>query len=140
MTWSMPRPALQLVAVLIGAAALGAFSLGVITADAPARLPGERGAGAGDQGQAIEAQEATPLDQERIEGPPPPPELTPEEKAKQEEARKAREEAARLKAEADAAAAPNGQASSDPLGDVLQKAQPRAAPQPAQPPPDEPLF
>ncbi|MGA0605901.1 hypothetical protein ACO2Q0_07860 [Phenylobacterium sp. VNQ135] len=139
MTWTMPRPVLQLVAVLIGAAALGAFAIGVFTADAPARLPGERRE-AGDYGQALEAQEAVPLAQERIEGPPPPPELTPEEKARQEAEKKAREEEARLKAEAAAQGTPQPGAPAvpgDQIGDVLEKARPA---QPTQPPPEEPLF
>lgn len=134
MNWSMPRPVLQLVAALIGVAAVGAFAVGILTADAPARLPGERPAEG--YGQAIEAQEAAPLTDERIEGPPPP-ELTPEEKARLEEERKAREEAARLKAEAEAAApAPPPPAPRDSIGDLLQ----RPAPAPAPPPVDEPLF
>lgn len=134
MTWSMPRPVLQIVAAVIGVAALGSFAVGIITADAPARLPGERTPQAG---QAIQAIEAVPLAQERIEGPPPPPELTPEEKARLEEEKKAKAEAeAAAKAEAEKAAqapAPVTQPPPDRIGEVLDKAQPP-------PPPEEPVF
>lgn len=134
MTWSMPRPVLQIVAAVIGLAALGSFAVGIITADAPARLPGERTPQAG---QAIQAIEAVPLAQERIEGPPPPPELTPEEKARLEEEKKAKAEAeAAAKAEAEKAAqapAPVTQPPPDRIGEVLDKAQPP-------PPPEEPVF
>ncbi|WP_309091794.1 hypothetical protein [Phenylobacterium sp.] len=136
MNWTMPRPVLQIVAAVIGVAAVGSFSIGILTADAPAKLPGERQTGG--YGQAIEAQEATPLAQERIEGPPPPPELTPEEKAKQEAEKKAKEDAARAKAEADAAANGLPQLApppSDQIGAVLEKARPAPPP-----PPEEPLF
>lgn len=136
MNWSMPRPVLQIVAAIIGVAAVGSFSIGILSADAPARLPGERNADG--SGAAVEAVEATPLAQERIEGPPPPPELTPEEKAKLEADKKAREDAARAKAEADAAAAalPIAPPPQDQIGAVLEKARP--APPPPQP--EEPLF
>jgi hypothetical protein len=135
MNWSMPRPVLQIVAAVIGVAALGSFSIGILTADAPAKLPGERRADG--YGQAIEATEATPLAQERIEGPPPPPELTPEEKAKLEAEQKAKEEAARAKAAADAAALPTlTPPPQDQIGAVLEKARPAPPP----PPPEEPLF
>lgn len=136
MNWSMPRPVLQIVAGLIGVAALGSFTAGILSADAPARLPGERTA---EAGAVIEAAEATPLAQERIEGPPPPPEKTPEEKAREEAERKAREEAARAKAEAEAAAQAQPAAPAAPqdrIGEVLEKARPA----PQTPPPEEPLF
>lgn len=137
MNWSMPRPVLQVVALAIGVAAVGAFSIGILTADAPARLPGERNPGG--YGEAVEAVDATPLAQERIEGPPPPPELTPEEKARLEAEKKAREDAARARAEADAAAnglPPIAAPPPDQIGAVLEKARPAPPP----PPPEEPLF
>src|SRR5689334_18409383 len=83
MEWTMRRPVLNWVAGIIAALSLGSFVLGVATADAPARLPGERQTG--PAGDVQEAQEAAPLGTERIEGPPPPPELTEEQKAKLEE-------------------------------------------------------
>lgn len=135
MNWSMPRPVLQIVAAVIGVAAVGSFSIGILSADAPARLPGERNPDG--SGAAVEAVEATPLAQERIEGPPPPPELTPEEKARLEAEKKAREDAARAKAEAEAAAAlPIAPPPQDQIGAVLEKARPAPPP----PPPEEPLF
>jgi hypothetical protein len=83
MQWSMPHRVLQAVAGLIVLVALSAFTLGVVNAPQRGRMPGERAPG--DTGASpIQATEATPLSQERIEGPPPPVELTPEEKAKQE--------------------------------------------------------
>lgn len=142
MNWSMPRPVLQLVATLIVAASLGAFAVGVFTADAPARLPGE--AAPGKAGVVLEAQEAAPLTLERIEGTPPPPELTEEEKAKLEAERKAKEEAeAQARAEAEAAAVtpvekgpqvPLLQTPPDAIGEVLEKAPPPP------PPKEEPVF
>ena len=92
MQWSMPPRVLQVVAGLIGLSALGAFTLGVINAPSRGRLPGERSDGA--SGSLIQATEATPLSQERIEGPPEPAPLTPEEQAKLEEAKAAKAEAA----------------------------------------------
>ena len=92
MQWSMPRPVLQVVAVLLGLIALGALSLGIASAPSRGRLPGE-GLPDTAAGAAIQATEATPLGDERIEGPPPPKPLTEEEKAKLEEEKKAKEEA-----------------------------------------------
>lgn len=137
MNWSMPRPVLQIVAAVIGVAAVGSFTIGIVSADAPAKLPGERNPGG--YGEAIEAVDATPLAQERIEGPPPPPELTPEEKAKLEAEQKAKEEAARARAAADAAATGLPAIAPPPpdqIGAVLEKARPAPPP----PPPEEPLF
>lgn len=94
MTWSMPRPVLQAVASLIAAACLGAFALGVFTAPSRGRLPGE--GPVGKSAAVLEAQDAKPLIDERIEGAPTEEELTPEEKAKLEEEKKARAEAAAL--------------------------------------------
>jgi hypothetical protein len=85
----MPHRVLQAVAGLIVLVALSAFTLGVVNAPQRGRMPGERSAG--DAGALpIQAAEATPLSQERIEGPPPTVELTPEEKAKQEADKEAR--------------------------------------------------
>jgi hypothetical protein len=132
MNWSMPRPVLQLVAVAIGAVAVGAFTLGVVNAPSRGRLPGERADGKG--GAAIEAVEATPLSQERIEGPPPPPEPTPEELAKLEA-----EKLAKAEAEAAARAAaqpvqvpvipPAAEPAPDRVGDLLQTPPPAARPE-----------
>ncbi len=138
MNWTMPRPVLKLVATVIVVASLGAFALAAMTAPPRGRLPGERqGGGAG--GEAIQAQDATPLTDERIEGPPPPVELTPEEKAKLEADKKAKAEAAALaKAEADKGA---------PAGPEAVVVPPPEAPpaklEPAPPPPpkvEEPPF
>ena len=133
MNWTMPRPVLQGVAALLAAAALGAFTLGVLTAPSRGRLPGERLDGV--TGQPIEAQEATPLVDERIQGAAPPVALTEEEKAKLEAEKAAKAEAAALaKAEADkgapagppptAIAAPPPPA--DKIGEALEKAPPPA--------------
>ena len=138
MQWSMPHRVLQVVAGLIGLAAVSSFALGVINAPQRGRLPGER---AGEQGAAvIQATEATPLSQERIEGPPPPPELTPEEKARLEAEKQAKEEAdaaARLAAASPSAAppptlpVPPPAAPADQVGDLLDS---------VTPPPEEPIF
>lgn len=71
MIWTMPRPVLTWVAGLLGAAALGSFVMGIINApERGGRLPGERAAGQPAGGVAvINATEATPLSQERIEAP-----------------------------------------------------------------------
>ncbi|MCR5878143.1 hypothetical protein [Phenylobacterium sp. J367] len=128
--WSMPRPLLQVVAGALVAVAVGSFSLGVATAPSRGRLPGERSDGAS---QAVQAVEATPLSQERIEGPPPPPEPTPEELAKLEADKKAREEAeaARIAAEQALASAPPPVVAPAPapdrVGDILQNPPPPPA-------------
>jgi hypothetical protein len=141
MTWSMPRSVLKVVAGFIALTAVGSFAMGIITAPQRGRLPGER-ASLGGAGTPIQATEATPLSQERIEGPPPAPELTPEEKAQLEADRKAKAEAdaaARLAA-ADTAAANAAAAPSvvtpvvpapDRVGELLEK---------QAPPPEEPPF
>ena len=92
MQWSMPPRVLQVVAGLIGLTAASAFTLGIVNAPSRGRLPGERADGA--SGSLIQATEATPLSQERIEGPPEPVPLTPEEQAKLDEAKAAKAEAA----------------------------------------------
>lgn len=100
MNWSMPKPVLRIVGGVLIAIALGAFAMGVIRAPERGHLPGERaeeGGGSTSAAAAAAAPEAQPLSQDRIEGPPPAPELTPEEKAQQEADKEA-------KAQADAAA------------------------------------
>ncbi len=135
MQWTMPHRVLQVVAVLIVAAALGGFTLGVINGTQRGRLPGERPAGASSKTPAaVQAVEATPLSQERIEGPPPPTPLTPEEKA-QADADKA------AKAQADAAKlAANGTATPATKAPATASAAPAAAPaeKPAAEKPAEP--
>ena len=138
MTWTMPRPVLRVIAVLLGAACLGAFMLGVLTAPPRGRLPGERLDGV--TGQPIEARDATPLVDERIQGAPIPVELTDEEKAKLEADKKARAEALALaRAEAEKGA-PAGPAPALPTAPVA--APEKAEPPPPPPPPkaEEPLF
>ena len=130
MQWSMPHRVLQIVASLIALVALSAFTLGVINAPSRGRLPGERAAsGGGGDTTAIQAVEATPLSQERIEGPPPPVPLTEEQKAKQEADKLAKaqaEAAAKLAASSPAAAAVAAPppAAPDRVGEILQNAPP----------------
>lgn len=85
--WSMPKTVLRVVAVIIAACAVGGFVLGVRGAPEKARLPGE----AATAGAAIDAPDATILDND--ERPPPPPEKTEEELAAEAAAKKADEEA-----------------------------------------------
>ena len=93
MQWTMPPRVLQIVATLIVLTAVTAFLLGVINApQRGGRLPGERPA-AGTAAAPVDATDATPLVDERIEGPPQP---TPEEleaKAKAEAEAKAKAQA-----------------------------------------------
>jgi hypothetical protein len=79
----MPRPVLHWVAALLGLTALTAFAMGIINApEHGGRLPGERAPGQpAGPAAAIVAPEATPLSQERIEGPPPEPEKPATSKA-----------------------------------------------------------
>jgi hypothetical protein len=133
MQWTMPLRTRQIVASLIGLSALTAFVLGIVNAPSRGRLPGERAAEGG--GAAIEATEAMPLSQERIEGPPPPTPLTEEQKAKLEADRLA-------KAGADAAAKAAAAAGQPPAptlpvpapAPVAAPAAPAAPPPPEQPP------
>lgn len=136
MQWSMPPRVLQVVAGLIGLTAVGAFTLGIVNAPSRGRLPGERADGA--TGSLIQATEATPLSQERIEGPPEPAPLTPEEQAKADEAKAAKSEAAvaaRLAAAGirpappPSAAPPPAAPAPDRVGELLDN---------ANPPPEEP--
>ena len=139
MNWSMPRPVLQVVAAIIGVASVGSFALGVATAPSRGRLPGERLDGV--TGQVIQAQDATPLTDERIQGAAPPAELSDEEKARLADEKEATEEAAIAKAEAAGVmpvttAAPAAAA-------AVPGAAPAAAPAAPPPPPpkvEEPPF
>jgi hypothetical protein len=139
MTWSMPRPILRVVAWLIGLSAISSFAMGIYNAPDRGRLPGEGPQGKAAAATPIQAMEATPLSQERIEGPPPAPELTEAEKLKIEADKKAKAEAAaaaKLAAiEAEAAKA----------GETIPLVTPPPAPPPAAPPekpptPDEAPF
>ena len=94
MNWSMPRPVRQGVAVLLATAWAAALIWGVVTAPSRGRLPGQAPAGA--SGQPLQAQDATPLSEERIEGAPAPVVLTEAEKAALEAEKKAKAEAAQL--------------------------------------------
>jgi hypothetical protein len=85
--WSMPKSVLRVVAVIIAFCAVGGFVLGVRGAPEKARLPGESAAA----GTALDAPDATILDND--ERPPPPPEKTEEELAAEAEKKKADEEA-----------------------------------------------
>lgn len=95
MSWTMPHRTLQFVAFLLVLASAVSFAFGVISTPPRAgRLPGEKAAGGAQGATVINAQEATPLSNERIEGPPPP---SPEETAKaqaQNDAAEADEESA----------------------------------------------
>ena len=138
MNWSMPHPVRQGVAALLALACVAAFTVGVITAPSRGRLPGQAPDGA--SGTALEAQEATPLSEERIEGAPEPIPLTEEQKAALEAQKKAKEEAAllaRAEAEKGAPAGPEAIIVAVPPV-VAEKALTPEAPPP--PKPDEPLF
>jgi hypothetical protein len=98
MQWTMPQPVLRIVAGLLIAISVSAFALGVIRAPGRGRLPGEPvEGGTASVAAPLAAPDAQPLSQDRIAGPAPAPELTPEEKAQAEADRLAR-------AQADAAA------------------------------------
>src|SRR5436190_4659959 len=134
MNWSMPRPVLQSVAAAIGLACLTSFVLGAVTAPNRARLPGER---FGPAGLPLQATEATPLGEERIEGPAPAPEVSDEEKARLAALKEDREAAALAKAEA--AKTPTLQQVAPPA--AAAPAAPAEAPaQPKPQQPEEPPF
>lgn len=140
MNWSMPRPVLQVVASVIGVACVGAFALGAFTAPARSRLPGE--GPVGKSAEVLQATDAQPLIDERIQGAATPEELTPEEQAALEAEKKAKEEAAALaKAEAEkgAPAGPEAAAPPSPVAPPAKVEAP-AAPTPPPPKPEEPLF
>jgi len=133
MQWSMPHRALQIVAGLLVSIAVFAFGAGVWNAPNRGRLPGERAADAAP-GSAPTAPvtEATPLSQERIEGPPPTAELTPEEKAAQEAAKLAKAQTdvtAKVAPAAQGAAAPAAPTAPVPVAPSVET--------PAPPPSDE---
>ena len=70
MTWTVPRPLLQGVAAVLALGAVGSFTMGVINAPERGRMPGRRTGEAPVLGAAaINAADATPITQERIEGP-----------------------------------------------------------------------
>ena len=137
MNWTMPRPVLKVVAVVIGVASLGAFTAGILTAPPRGRLPGERLDGV--TGQPIEARDATPLVDERIQGAPEPVALTEEEKAQLEAAKLVKAEAlaqAKVEAEKGAPAGPS------PSAPTVAAPPEKVEPSQPQPPPktEEPLF
>lgn len=139
MNWSMPRPVLQGVAALLVTACAASLIWGIVSAPPRGRLPGEAPAGAG--GPALQAQDATPLTEERIEGAPAPIPLTEEEKAALEAEKKAAEEAAllaRAEAEKGAPAGPEAVVVAPPPAAVEKAQSPDAPPPP--PKQDEPLF
>lgn len=139
MNWSMPRPVLQVVASGLVAVCLGAFALGVLTAPARGRLPGERADGAA--GEVVQALEATPLTDERIVGATQDKEeLTPAEQAALDAEKKAKAEAAALaKAEAEKGA-PAGPESAPVITPPPPAATTEAAPAPPPPKVEEPPF
>ncbi len=137
MQWTMPHRVLQVVAGLLVAVALSAFTLGVVNGPQHGRLPGERAAGArggSAPAPAAPATDATPLTQERIEGPAPAVPLTPEEKA-QADADKAAKlaEAAKLAANGSAQLAAKGVTAPSAAPAATLAAAP--AEKPAEPPP-----
>ncbi len=139
MTWSMPRPVLQFVALGLVLACLGSFALGAITAPARGRLPGQ-----GPQAESaavLEAQEAKPLTDERIVGATQDEEeLTPEEKAKLEADKKAKAEAeaaAKAAAEQGAPAGPEAAPAAVPATPAEKT---EATPAPPPPKVEEPPF
>ena len=136
MNWTMPLRTRQLVAGLIGLSALTAFTLGIVNAPSRGRFPGERAPGSRDDAAAIQATEATPLNQERIEGPPPPTPLTDEQKAKLEA-----DKLAKAEAEAAAKAVP---AAGQAIAPTITPPAPAAAAPPPQavapPQPEAPPF
>jgi len=140
MNWSMPRPVLEIVAGVIAVACAASFTLGVVTAPTRGRLPGERLDGL--TGQPIQAQDATPLVDERIQGAITGEELTPEEQAKLDEEKKARAAAAALaRAEAEKGAPVGPEAATLPIAPAIQteKIEPAPALKP-EPKPEEPPF
>ena len=72
-SWTVPRRALQIVAFLLIAVSAGSFALGVASnLQRGGHLPGAQIL-SGVTGQApVEAEDAVPLSNERIQGPPPP--------------------------------------------------------------------
>jgi hypothetical protein len=126
MQWSMPHRLLQVVAGLIGFIALSAFTLGVVNAPTRGRLPGERALpGAPGTVAPVEATEAAPLSQDRIQGAQPAVQLTPEEKAQQEAGKLAKAPDISAKV---AAAQPTASAAPAPPTPTLQTVEPTSTP------------
>lgn len=104
MQWTMPHRVLQIVAGLIALAAVSSLVMGIINApQRGGRLPGAKVSGAAGPATVIEAPDATPLSNERIEGPPQP---TPEELAQAKAEAEAKAAEAEAADEANEAAAP----------------------------------
>jgi hypothetical protein len=107
----MPHRVLQIVAGLIALAAISSLVMGIVNApQRGGRLPGAKVGATDGPATVIEAPDATPLSNERIEGPPPP---TPEELAQAKadaEAKAAEADAAEAAAEAAAQATTAGNA------------------------------
>jgi len=139
MNWTMPRPVLQVVAASLGVACVGAFTLAAVTAPPRSRLPGE--GPRGGSAEILQAQDATPLIDERIQGAPEPEELTEEEKAALEAEKKARAEATALARAEAAKGAPAGpEAIIAPVPPpAIAKVEP-ATPQAPLPKVEEPVF
>jgi hypothetical protein len=134
MQWTMPHRVLQVVAVLIVATALGGFTLGVINGTQRGRLPGERTAHSNASiVPAVQAVEAAPLSQERIEGPPPPTPLTPEEKAQADADKAAKTQADAAKLAANGTAAPATKAPAAPPTALAAPAEKPVVEKPAEP-------
>jgi hypothetical protein len=135
MIWTMPRPVTQWVAALLALGAAGAFAMGIVNApDRGGRLPGERPAGRGgiQPAMAINAADATPLAQERIEAPPKPaPKATNANTDDEDNADDSGDQAVNATPPAKAANAivPSPPATATPPPD---------APAPSAPPPEEP--
>jgi hypothetical protein len=111
----MPHRVLQIVAGLIALAAISSLVMGIVNApQRGGRLPGAKASATDGPATVIEAPDATPLSNERIEGPPPP---TPEELAQAKadaEAKAAEADAAEAAAEAAAQATTAGNAPAPP--------------------------
>lgn len=86
--WTMPRPVLLVVAVLLSLVAVGGLGLGFVSAPDRGRLPGESAAG-GPASAVINAPDATPI----VDAPPPP----PPEKAEEEKVAEKEDDAAEAK-------------------------------------------
>jgi hypothetical protein len=113
MQWTMPHRVLQIVAGLISLAAVSAFAMGIINSpQRGGRLPGEKAAAGAGPATAIDAADATPLSNDRIEGPPQP---TPEEIAQAKADAEAKAEAEAGNSDTDEDATPPPAAAPPPL-------------------------
>jgi len=136
--WSMPRRALQIVAVLLVACAIGGFWMGFAGAPGKARLPGEDVPGE-QAGTPLTATEATPLIELRDTAAEPKPEAKPEEEDAEEkkdeaapaEVAAAAPAAASTPGAAPAAAKPAAPVADDKVGDLLDG---------VTPPPENPVY